>query len=72
MFDVNKAIEAQENYTSEKKLPHFAPSSGVCYKCRQQIYAPIERGTYTSGITVERAGSKFVTGCPHCNYSYCD
>lgn len=72
MFDVSKAIEAQREYTSENKYPHFAPPSGLCYKCRQQIYSPIDKGTYITGISVERAGSELVTGCPHCNRSYCD
>lgn len=25
-----------------------------------------------SGISVEKAGSELVTGCPHCSRSYCD
>lgn len=26
----------------------------------------------TTGITVEKASKELVTGCPHCNRSYCD
>lgn len=33
---------------------------------------PIEEADYITGITVEKAGSELVTGCPHCNRSYCD
>jgi hypothetical protein len=83
MFDVQKAIEAQEDYCKENKLPHFAPSNGVCWKCHKNIYSPIEHerknwqtgevvGSYTTGIDVEKAGRELVTGCPHCSRSYCD
>ena len=27
---------------------------------------------YTTGISVERAGRELITGCPHCNRTYCD
>lgn len=77
MYDIPKSIEAQKKYCEEKKAPHFAPQSGRCWSCNQNIYAPIEKpawngGTRTSGITVEKAGSGLITGCPHCNRSYCD
>ena len=26
----------------------------------------------TTGITLEKASKELVTGCPHCNRSYCD
>lgn len=82
-FDVNKSILAQKNYCSEKGYPHFAPSSGNCYKCKKNIYSPVEHerknwetgevvGSYITGIDVEKAGSELVTGCPHCSRSYCD
>ncbi|MBA1335892.1 MAG: hypothetical protein HPY66_1710 [Firmicutes bacterium] len=32
----------------------------------------LEEADYISGITVEKAGKELVTGCPHCNRSYCD
>jgi len=27
---------------------------------------------YVTGISLEKAGTQLVTGCPHCNRSYCD
>lgn len=72
MFDVNKAIEAQKNYCKENEIPHFAPYDGRCYRCHKQIYEEIKHDNYSTGITVEEAGSGLVTGCPHCHYSFVD
>lgn len=88
MYDVNKAIEAQAEYCEQNGLPHFAPYHGVCYRCIRNIYQPVkwkkegwrnvpltsdaEEYDYITGITVEEAASNLVTGCPHCNRSYCD
>lgn len=82
-FDVSKSIDAQRRYCKEKGYPHFAPLNGRCYRCHNQIYEPIEHerknwktgevtGHYITGIDVEKAGKELVTGCPHCNRSYCD
>lgn len=82
-FNVSEAIAAQYKYCSEKHLPRFAPRTGICYGCGKNIYKQIEHerknwetgevvGSYTTGISVERAGRELVTGCPHCNRSYCD
>jgi hypothetical protein len=72
-FDVQAAIAAQRKLCDEKKWPHFAPSNGICYKCRRQIYSPVERQVgFTSGVSVEQASTELVTGCPHCYMSYCD
>lgn len=77
MYDIIKSIQAQKKYCEENEAPHFAPQSGNCWSCRKNIYEPHEYagwngGKYTSGITVEKVGSELVTGCPHCNRSYCD
>ena len=87
-FDISKAREAQETLCKEKDYPHFAPKSGYCWNCNRNIYVQIgwkvENGRkiqvsldskelhHTTGITVEKAGKELVTGCPHCNRSYCD
>ena len=76
-FDVQKSCEAQKKLCDEKNYPHFAPSDGICYDCRRQIYSKIEHNNmpghkpYYSGISVDRA-SGHITGCPHCHYSYCE
>ena len=73
-FDTARAIKAQAEFTGAKGYPHFAPRNGKCYHCRRDIYAPITHDdtSYVSGITVERAGTELITGCPHCCWSYCD
>lgn len=77
-YDIELAKKAQKEYCQNTKSPHFAPGSGNCWSCKKNIYTRIEyKGrdgikTYVSGITVESAGNSLVTGCPHCNRSYCD
>jgi hypothetical protein len=83
-FNVSESMKAQEKLCKEKGYPHFAPSSGVCWKCHKNIYEPVEQKrtlfwqpdkpeeTFITGITVEEASNKLVTGCPHCHRSYCD
>ncbi|GEM_PF-397179 len=87
-FNVTKASTAQAQYCNLKNYPHFAPVSGVCYRCHRNIYEQIgwkvESGRRTqvsldspeldhiTGIDVETAGKELITGCPHCNRSYCD
>jgi len=75
-WDVKAAIAAQAAYCEQNGYPHFAPRDGLCWSCRLNIYEPVERdafsGRVTTGITVERAGSELITGCPHCHRSYCE
>jgi len=74
MFDRASAISAQEKYCKEKGYPHFAPRNGRCWHCGRNFYDEVEHpgGVRRTGISVERAGSELITGCPHCNRSYCD
>ena len=80
MFDVYEAIKAQGEYCEINNLPHFAPDSGRCWSCNKQIYEEIKHDRiisgvekpYSTGISVEKASSKLITWCPHCNRSYCD
>ena len=60
---VKKCMEAQSKLCSEKKYPHFAPHDGRCYNCSRQIY---------DRITLCRAETDLITGCPWCNRSYCE
>ena len=80
-FNVQESVRAQAEYCEIKGAPHFAPKNGVCWKCKSNIYEKKDqvygKGTkfeqvLESGITVEKASSRLVTGCPHCNRSYCD
>ncbi|WP_042370331.1 hypothetical protein [Bacteroides neonati] len=71
-FDVSEAINAQTEYCERTKAPFFAPRSGRCWKCGNNIYIPIEKHGRTTGVTVEKAGKELITGCPHCNTTFCD
>lgn len=70
-FNPGKASAAQERYCETNERPLFAPASGYCPHCRWNIYEPIisTDGSY-SGINVEEAGQKLITGCPHCRWSF--
>ncbi len=73
-FDPVKANEAQAKYCDENDYPHFAPRCH-CYSCHQNIYLSGKRrcdGKEVNGISVERAGRELITGCPYCNWSYCE
>lgn len=76
MYNHEKAVKAQEDYCKNSGSPHFAPANGTCRKCKLSIYEEIEhiggKSSYKTGISVEAAGAGLVTGCPHCNKSYCD
>lgn len=75
IFDVQASIKAQEKYCKENGLPHFAPHNGRCWSCGKNIYKEYPNSynpEITDGIDVERAATELVTGCPHCNRSYCD
>lgn len=73
-FDTELSIQAQSQYCNDNRLPDFAPSDGICYRCDKDIYSPVEnrRGDFESGISVEKAASSHVIYCPHCRMSYCD
>lgn len=75
-YDIGKAIQAQQQYCEKNGLPQFTPDNGRCWSCGQNIYEEkgccIYGSKERSGISVERAGSQLITGCPFCNRSYCD
>lgn len=85
-FNTVASINAQSEYCKREGAPHFAPATGICWNCRSNIYEPRqwkfemgrkiqvskEEATMTTGIPLEKAASSLVTGCPHCNRSYCD
>ena len=86
-YNSDLARQKQAEYCVEHG-PHFAPKSGRCWKCDRDIYQKIgwkiENGRaiempldspdakHFTGVTVGRAATSLVTGCPHCNRSYCD
>ena len=68
-FNIQEAREAQAKFCDSKGLPLLAPESGKCFSCRRNIYR-LPDGPYA--ISVKSAGATHITGCPHCNRSYCD
>lgn len=70
-YNIKKSAKAQAAYCESHEVPHFAPSDGWCWYCHENIYKP-KQGAQLGGITVAEAGRRFITGCPHCNRSYCD
>lgn len=77
-YDIESSIICQRNYCERNALPHFAPFDGICWCCHKNIYSPVAvrnpiTGEYTyTGIPTYRAGCQLITGCPHCNYSFCN
>jgi hypothetical protein len=77
-YNIDKSVNAQKEYVKETQSPHFAPTSGRCWSCSKNIYKEYShinlytQSEYSTGIDVEQAGRALVTGCPHCNRSYCD
>ena len=80
MSEQEKVFNVNESKKNQVKVwetsPEFAPASGICWGCKEQIYSPIKRKNmtgheYTTGIDIEQS-KRLITGCPHCNKSYCD
>ena len=73
MFDPVKAAKAQAEYCEKNEMPNFASYNGTCWRCGRNIYLPINgSGGKIFGYTVEEAGKRLITGCPHCNATFCD
>ena len=81
VYNIQLSIKGQKEYCENTGAPHFAPRSGDCWKCNKNVYSPHKKvyqsGTQydrelITGIPVEKASTQLVTGCPHCNRSYCD
>ena len=75
IFDTVSAAKAQAAYCDKHEIPMFAPADGLCRSCYRNIYAPSlysAREGQTYGISVEEAGSRLISGCPHCNTTFVD
>lgn len=80
-FNVIESVKAQAEYCNETGAPLFAPKTGNCWNCNKNIYEELPKEyhqydgstkTIMRGISVNEAKTQLVTGCPHCNRSYCD
>jgi hypothetical protein len=47
----------QIKYCKDNNLPMFAPKDGRCFSCGKEI---------------NDTDKKHITGCPYCNYSFCE
>jgi len=61
--DIREKIKAQKGYCEKNDKPHFAPYSGICANCNKQIY---------NEISLTKARTELITGCPYCGWSYCE
>ena len=61
VFDEERALKAQEEYCKQHNLPMFA--SERCPWCHGKVFAH---------ISVGKASSELITGCPVCGYTFCD
>lgn len=72
-FDTVLAKQAQKEYCKSNGYPMFAPNNGICYSCGRNIYHKVVyHSGNVGGISVKKAGSTLITGCPFCNRSYVD
>lgn len=66
MEEIRKGYEAQKRYCEEKHLPMFVRQDCRCHRCGGYVFG----GEH--GYSPEAAGRTLITGCPHCNASFCD
>lgn len=71
-YDRRKAAEAQARYCEEHGYHDFTFEYGFCPFCGMNIYDHKPSRWGGTGISVEEAGSRLITGCPHCNHTYVD
>ena len=70
-FNPESAAAAQEAYCEEHGIPMFAPKNGCCPNCCRNIYLPISNGIVRLyGVSVQEAGERVISGCPHCHKSF--
>lgn len=61
--EINEKKRAQKELCEKEGWPYFAPESGICWRCKKQIYEE---------ISLEKASTELITGCPYCHWSYCE
>jgi len=57
-------VENQKTYCTVKKVPLFIPFNGICFSCKKNIFDDEK--------TTKIAHTEHITGCPFCNYSFCE
>ena len=71
-MNAEAAKVAQEEYCVENEVPMFAPYSGICHRCCENIYLNHKRndGSESAGYTPKESRRTHITSCPHCNASF--
>lgn len=62
-WNCNKNIYQNIGYKKDEKIPHSR--GAACHTDGEMV-------DWVSGISSEEARTSLITGCPHCNRSYCD
>lgn len=62
MINVKESIKAQKIFCETNKKPNFV-GNGACFSCHRQIFEK---------ITLEKAQTDLITGCPYCRVSFCE
>lgn len=70
-YNREAAAKAQEDFTNEHHCPMFAPKSGWCYHCGQNIYDPVKtKSGVVFGYSVEYCETRLITNCPFCRHGF--
>ena len=68
--EIQECIANQKKLCREKVYPYFAPTNGFCYRCHKNIYQNYLLDD--DRVSCGKSGLELVTGCPHCNLSFCE
>ena len=60
---LQSCVRAQSDYCESHRIPMFAPTNGVCWRCKNNIF---------NIITIIGAKSTHITRCPYCSMSFCE
>lgn len=64
-YDTVVAAKRQEEFCINMKLPIFFPETGICWRCRNNIFSE-------DGFDIEYAKNTHITFCPFCHKSFLD
>lgn len=62
LLKIKLAADAQAHFCQRHNMPDFA-GDGICFSCGRQIFEK---------ITLARAATAIITGCPYCKRSFCE
>jgi hypothetical protein len=59
-------------YRCHKNIYQNVGWKDIAYLTRERVESNGDEVDRITGISLEKAGGELITGCPHCNYSFCD